>query len=536
MRFTASSFCANIRYHILIFVKVVSHMSGIDSIRNYRLSSRMKQVIFSVLFWGVIAHLYMYMNRIVNHDAVYALRSSGSSIASGRWLIYILDEIAYKFHNHYNTPWGIGAATLLIYAVCACILVKTFDIRSKPLCFLLGAVLVTHPTVTSNNLYIFTAHYYAFSFLLACGSVLLIRTSGKPIAVLGSSLLIACSLGIYQAYLPFVLCLYVLLILLNCLHAEAQTADIIKMALRFLAALLGGLILYFVIHRCFLRLTGTQMNAYMGLETMGKLELSSIPAILKNCYSSFFGLFLENYHGINHKPWLRILMLLCCLFTLGSVLLLILRNRIRPMHIFFVCIAFILFPVAIGAIYIMTQAENAVCTMTVYSTVFVFLAPICAADRLARDLTVNKAFVVEMALCAALVFVPVYYSSLANEAYLSLEYTNQNINAYFTELAAQIKSLDGFSTDLDVALIGENQDETLPQLEFDYILRGTFSPARLINEYSREDFMTMHCGYSCTFVEDTQALAEDDRVKAMPAYPSDGSICIIDDVIVVKFS
>lgn len=516
--------------------KVGFPVSAVDRIRTYRLSPRMKQTILSVLIWGVLAHLYMYMNRIVNHDAVYSLRSFGSTITSGRWMITLLDEIAFKFHNHYVTPWGIGSVTLLIYAASACVLVKIFGIRSRPLCWVLGALLVTYPTVTSNNLYIFTAHIYALAFLLVCLSVLLLTCFRGLPSFAGSSLLIACSLGLYQAYLPFLLSTYVLLVMLRCLRAETETADILRMALKFLASLAAGLALYLLISYGAVRLIGDQLDEYMGLSTMGRLELSAIPAILRKCYSSFFGLFRENYHAINHKPWLRLTMLLCCLFSVGAAVFVLLKNRIRPLHILFTGAAFLLFPIAIGAIYIMTQAEDAVCTMTIYSTIFIFIIPICLADQLSLHLNVNRAFVVRMGLCLILGIVSFYYSTLANETYLAMEYTNQNITAYFTELATQIKSLDGFSPELEVAFLGDNTDESIPTFEFDYIIRGSYSPDRLINTYSRGYFMTMHCGYACTFVEDTQFLEQDDRVKAMPTYPASGSICIIDDVIVVKFS
>jgi len=512
-------------------------MAMIDTMRCYKLSSRMKQTIFSVVIWGVIAHLYMYMNRIVNHDSVFLLQyNSGTTITSGRWFLEVLVKIANTFNNNYITPWGIGAVTISVYAASACMLVKTFDIKSKPLCCILGALLITYPTVTSNNLYIYTAHYYAYAFALACGSVLLLTICKKPLALLGSSLMIALSLGIYQAYLPFVLTMYVLLLLLKCLSADAATADVIRTALRFLAALIGGLILYFAFNYGVLHLTDSAMNTYMGLDHMGKIGISSIPSILKECYSSFFELFLHPYYGVNQKPWLRIMMLLCFLFAIAGIVYLILKNRVCAVHIAFICAAIALFPIAVGGIYIMVQTTDAICTMTVFSTIFIFFVPICIADQLFRTLRVNRAFVVQTCLCLALGLVCIYYSSLANETYVALEYSNQNINAYFTELATQIKSQEHFSTDLKVAWIGEIRDESLPQIDCEYIIRGAYPIDRLINVYSREYFMTMHCGYNCTFVEDTQDLQEDDRVKAMPAYPSPGSICIIDDVIVVKFS
>ena len=512
-------------------------MTMIDRMRCYRLSSRMKQTILSVVIWGVIAHLYMYMNRIVNHDSVFLLQhNSGATIASGRWFLELLVQIANRFNNNYITPWGIGAVTIFVYAASACMLVKAFDIKSKPLCCMMGALLVTYPSVTSNNLYLYTAHYYAYAFALACGSVLLLTLWSKPVAVLGSGLMIALSLGIYQAYIPFVLSMYVLLILLKCLSAEAATADIIRTGLRFLAALGSGLVLYFAMNQVFLHLADTAMNTYMGLDQMGKIELSSIPTIIRDCYSSFFGLFLHPYHGVNHKPWLRIMMLLCLLFAIAVIVYLIWKNRICAVHIAFICAAIVLFPIAVGGIYIMVRTADAICTMTVFSTIFVFFLPICIADRLFRTLSVNRAFVAQSFLCLALGLVCIYYSSLANETYLALEYANQNINAYYTELATQIKSQEHFSTDMKVAWIGVNWDESIPRINCDYIIRGAYPAEYLINSYTREYFMTMHCGYSCTFVEDTQALEEDDRVKAMPAYPSAGSICIIDDVIVVKFS
>lgn len=511
-------------------------MPKIDSLRKYKLSPRMKSVIISVVISGIIAHLYMYMNRIVNHDAVFAMNFSGATITSGRWFLYTLTEIAFMFNNNYITPWGIGAAVLILYAISACILVKTFDIKSKLLCMALGAILITFPTVTSNNLYIFTAHYYAFAFLLACGSVLLVKLIDNFLAILGGSIMIALSLGIYQAYLPFILTMYVLLIMFDCLNSQKTIRDIIRIAFRFLAALIGGLVLYFVINRIFLKLTNSSMDTYMGMDTMGKLELASIPSILGKCYSSFIGLFLYENYGINHKSWLRLLMLLCCLFLMAASIYKMIKNKIGVVRILFFLAATILFPIAIGSIHIMVQDENVMCTMTVYSIVFVFIAPICLGDSLSLELSGNKALAIRLCLCAVVGMISLYYSSLANETYLSLEYANQNTIAYYTELATQIKSLDGFSTDLEVAFIGENQDKSIPEIDCDYIIRGTFTTGELLNIYSREYFMTMHSGYGCKFVDNTEYLSNDIRVKSMPTYPSNGSIAIIDDVIVVKFS
>ena len=55
-----------------------------------------------------------------------------------------------------------------------------------------------------------------------------------------------------------------------------------------------------------------------------------------------------------------------------------------------------------------------------------------------------------------------------------------------------------------------------------------------VNDYTWIKFMKQWTGYSPTVI-DAAAFAEIDEVKQMPSYPDDGSIAIINDIVVVKF-
>ena len=56
----------------------------------------------------------------------------------------------------------------------------------------------------------------------------------------------------------------------------------------------------------------------------------------------------------------------------------------------------------------------------------------------------------------------------------------------------------------------------------------------LVNTYTWRAYMKAWCNYAPQ-IKDSTDYIDDNRVIAMPSYPDDGSICIIDDAIVVKF-
>ncbi len=58
----------------------------------------------------------------------------------------------------------------------------------------------------------------------------------------------------------------------------------------------------------------------------------------------------------------------------------------------------------------------------------------------------------------------------------------------------------------------------------------------LINEYSRDRFIYQIIGYRVTWADEEKisALKGNELVNAMPAYPNDGSIQVVDGVVAVK--
>lgn len=230
-------------------------------------------IIVVTILAGLIAHLYMYTNHIVNHDAVFAVNYSGSTYTSGRWLLGLMTNVAYLFNGNYVTPWGIGVVTLCLYAVSAYLIIRAFNLKNIWICCCVGTIMITYPTVTSNNLYIFTAHYYAFAVMLVCLSIyLLSKYNYSVLSMMQASLLLVCSLAIYQGYLPFfVTANIVLLFQIFINQKDLKILETIKSIGKFLCTTIIGLAIYSILNKIILHIVGGQMDTYLGMNKMGSI-------------------------------------------------------------------------------------------------------------------------------------------------------------------------------------------------------------------------------------------------------------------------
>ena len=89
---------------------------------------------FGALICGLLAHMFAFTNKLVNHDEVQCLFSKGATVDSGRWGLGALDSILPNF----SMPWIYGIMTIVLIALAVCLMADLFSIRSKLLQVLLG--------------------------------------------------------------------------------------------------------------------------------------------------------------------------------------------------------------------------------------------------------------------------------------------------------------------------------------------------------------------------------------------------------------
>lgn len=488
----------------------------------------------SALVYGMLVHLFALTNMIHNHDNIASQPGGyGMGIELGRWFLEFLGRFCDKAGLNYNVPSINGMVYIAILAVTAGFLVSALRIKNKLSAILVGALFVAFPTVTVAMAFRFTAVFYGISTLFAVLAAWVLRRSrwGLPASVI----LMALSMGIYQAYIPITISIFVLQLICEGLRKEADAKTLIFHGLYDCLALLLGLALYFLCVNITVAITGDTFNAS---ENLGMSSLSQLPLVVGNALRAVCMLPLQDYLGVANRALMRISYLLLALCTAPLVVKMILkvvRNTASSVIICLLCPVFLL---AVGFIEVMIDSKE-IYTLMVYSFCLLACAPLAIVECIPPEEQQQKTEALFRNAISFLVAVLVgFYGYYANVNYAAAYFAGEQIDNYLSGVVLRTTMTEGFTTDKQWALLGDIQDPLLGGVwndEISYI--GFWFTEHELNEYSRKDWIENYIGYDLPFADaqTVQDLAETEEVQAMPCYPNAGAIRVIGDTVVVKF-
>lgn len=505
----------------------------------------------AALLSGLAAHLYQYANKMYNYDDLFTNPGGyGTGVESGRWFLQIMGEWMNEYFGNYSLPMFNGVFALVLLAVCATMMTRLFAVKDLLLAAFVGILLVTIPSVVCMNFFMFTLPYYAvgifFSFL--AGYLMVRYGKNIPLQILAVALL-GCAVGTYQAYFVNTLCILVLSVVMMCAFSDEKISakHIFLTSVRYVLSLVAGMACYFVCMKISLVYWNVTLGGYQGIEDMGKLDLTQIPEMLYNCYHCFFwfprvDIFLENPTLIAKKA-----ILVMYVVTAILTIYVIFKKRREIGKLVLLLLALAAFPVAVFFIYIMVPNGYIYPLMT-YSVVFIYLFILVMLDQSLAAETSGVWYrkligqVMHWAVSLSAIVIMIVYIWNANGNYLSLWYTQQHDIAYFQTMLTQIRSAEGYRDGLPFAIVGRNAEIQDSAHTTGSLIGAEFNlPGKMesnINGYSRWHILIKYLGYNPTFLFDaeTNEIAKWEEVKEMPCYPADGSIQIINDVIVLKLS
>lgn len=484
----------------------------------------MAKVVIATFFSGMAIHMFGLVNVLHNYDSIGVVRGYGSSLVSGRWALYFLGEFALRTWECYNLPFFNGALFLLLIGASAGVIYLVFQFDSWKKGALAGILLAAHPAVTSVLFFKYTAVFYGLAILLAVAAVWCAEK--MKYGILLSALCTAVSVGIYQAYLPLTISLFILLLIKHILENNMTVKKFFSRGIYYCACILLGMILYFVILKICLQVYHVALSSYQGISSMGNLSISQIPALLKNAVVSFLKLPVEDYCGLAPTGTLKIGYLLLAVLCIFVVFRNVLAVK-KPGNAFMFAIAGILFPVAANFIVIMCPQSD-IYTLMVCGFVAILFVPVVLLDRMGR--------IAKGLTWAVLIVMICNYIYLDNVNYTAMYYTNRQTENYLSTMVAQVRSTEGYDTSKKWAFIGDNIRD--PQF------RNPWSAAPLyggnarsyINRYSRNRWIQQFYGYEISF-EDAETVSElkkNEQVKSMPCWPDSGSVKVIEDTVVIK--
>ena len=516
-------------------------------IKKFKNISRQQKALFiSVFLSGLLAHGYMFMNNLTYNDGILSINSLGATFNLGRFVLGFI-EIAGKYSvGVYAAPLFHGILSLFFIAVSGVIILDILHIRGTLSGIYMGIIMAVFPVVASIFAYMYTASAYWAALLLNVLAVWVVVKKRRVKNVVAGAVLISIGLGIYQAYFTVAVTLFLLSIMTELLEdMKTSVKDIIVRGIWYLFTMGLGLIIYLILNKVIITIGKIGLSSYMGMNEVGKTQLSKIPNMIKKVFYYFLG--DMKWCGINNTLIQRLAVTGIIFLSVVLVIMVLIKGEGTVGNKIILSAMTLALPMAVNSIYLMSASDNfGVHTLMRYSLVFVFIIPIMLLEHIERlEIQKKGERLCKNGVCYCLLMLmwllPATYIYIDNASYMKMDFLTKQTTAWFTELVSEIKSTEGYSAEFPVVYIGERAVEDAGVAEmprFEAITADGFGYdlEKLVNNYAWRAYVERHCGYAPKEIWEREEYEEMDEVKQMPAYPAEGSIRVINNTIVVKFS
>lgn len=503
-----------------------------------RIPGYIRMTFASAVVLGFVTHLYMFTNKLTNHDDMLYLFIADYGTASGRWLL----PSVLGLDGNFSMPWLIGLLSILCLAGVACLTVSLLRIRHPLGCIVAAGIIVSFPSVTATLTYMFTADGYFFGLLLAALCAYLSVRHGWWGSLFGAVSL-TLSMGIYQSYFPVAAVLMVGALLFETLDGELSFKQLLLKGLRLVLTLAVALVAYMVIVRISTR--NVALVDYMGISDMGKLSLAEIPSLISQGFEEYFRFYMTDSVGC-HFGFLKYAFAAVALLSAALLVLMLWKRKLGSLRSILAIALAAVYPLAGSLIYVMVpQAE--IHALMLFGYAYILILPVALVDYMElsfkqlplRTFRTASAWVIILTIALT----GYSYTLFANSAYLKIDLSMRQCTAYSTRLLERVESCDGYQQGMDLVLVGSQaRDDALnatPQLD-DINLTGVFDMPAFRGTYTYGNFLRYYLGFPSQVFTGKSDIAKDlaanETVQAMPVYPQTGSIQVIDNMIVVKFS
>lgn len=519
----------------------------ISGIKKILLEKRTKVTFISGILFGIAAHGTAIFNKLSYHDDAAALFGLGLTLKSGRWMLDLLGRIQlytlFGGISLYSTNTFNALVSILFIAAAACIAVEFFDIKNLLLCSVLSAYMVCFPVVTGLFAFMFTAPDYMLGLLMMTAGVYLVCTRKTIPSFIAGITLQACAIGVYQAWIPLGLGLYVCWFFKEIYdkeNSDEKAKDIWKWffgkSLKYVLAVILSLALYYVILHILLFVMHETLVKTAGLNEMGVMSIGAFFDRLRKAYFAFVfpeKTIANSLYTFNLKHFYKLMVLIMLVMIAILLSTLIKKDRIKTIQLL---IPLLVLPLAGNFIFIMTEFEY-IHSNLYYGQVTIFIFAVLTV-QMAMDL--NKK---SLKLCetAAAVFFLLFCISLAkfdNVCYMKTTFAQSQAISYYTTLVTRIQSTEGYTDSAYVSFIhpgADFNDSIYIFPEFEPVTLLSYGNVKeYISDYSWQTFMRNWTGFNAAF-KDPGEFESMPEVQEMPSYPDSGSIKLIGDTIVVKF-
>lgn len=516
-----------------------------DGVKNYfiELFCKYKTAIYSSFIMTFLTHLFFFSNRFINEDDLGFIHFGGNVLSTGRWvagdLLMGISQIPIV-----RLVFVILAMVLITVLIC-----DLFQIKSKKSMFLVALLLSTFPSLAVSFSYLFMIEIYIVALLLAVVAVYV--TVRMKFGFILGSILISISLGCYQSYIGVAAALC-LLYLIKMVLDKKDTKEIVLMVGKLLAMGIVGIILYFIILKIILSIKGVTLSNYKGANEMGIPPLGQWPSLLYRTYLHFIGYFIGQsfFKATSFYSWVRILTILSS--SLLGIYIVVNKKLYKNKVNFMLLILFIILMPLVVNIVDFVAYNTELSTLNIYQFVIPFILCIVLLEYSTLNGKNFKKIIGIIECVSVLTLTLVGWDNFitTNRYYMKVYSFCNYTYSFNTRLLARIEETPGFSYDMPVMIVGEEESEFYEMLyditpwndviNYDQALWGRYvgyedlyffeNDAKIIRIIGN----TLGVDLQIASFDVKEKILETNEFENMEVWPSKDAVKIIDDVLVIK--
>lgn len=510
-----------------------------------RLDDSKKQLYFAliaVFAWGLFAHGYGFFHTLASHDSLNEFNAADGGnawkIQLGRVLVPLYRAV---FRTDLTLPWMIGVLSLVWVGLAVYLVLRIFQIESKTFAFLTAGIFTVNITVISGiSTYINDHDGNMFALLCAVGAVYLWRRF--PWGALPGAVLVAVSVGIYQSYISVTITLVMFACILDLLN-ERSFKVVFTAGIKAAAMLILGGILYYLIMQLVLKTTGITLasGGSNSLGTAMELTPKTILSLSVAAYQDAVRRLMEVLSPYP-APLVKGITLLLGLVIALAVTVGMCSKRVGWLEKALCLVLVCLIPLGMHILFVLTF--SIVHDLMVFALWLFYLLGLLMAHWLAGRIpeSKEKAGKLLRGISFALVFVILYGNvQTANGVYLKKDLEREAFQSLMTRVLYRMEACGEYEPGVTpVVFVGDSKQllTVIPGFEeYRRITGADFAQtSSMQTNYRAQRYIYYVMANPAVMAPDPvwSAMQTDPHVEQMPSYPAEGSVAILDGVLVVK--
>lgn len=496
---------------------------------------------------GIILYIRMITQWLTNPDGVWEglvyKNEFGWEDALGRiGLRYVA-----KLKGFFIFPALQVIINLCLVGVITVLLCKLFQIASTLWGCIVGMFLMCSPSLCSTLTYHYTSDAYVFSYLLAVVFVyVLVRYSRKrTILVAGGCL--AISLLIYQTYVGTAITLCLLYLFFLLLKKETKWKEVLLYGTRFLVSGVLGIGLYLILYKIMCIYKGIMPVSARGFDSMGVIPLDQIGDLIKRAYIGFTDYYFTDRLYDNAWHWRGTANTMLIALLVLAILAIIIKQKLYMewAKILGILICSMLLPLAFMSIVIIAPEASiyqvtGILMLPHMNFIFIFLIAVVVGCK-------NDGWVyilgkwITLAGCGFMLYILMLYTQIFQncmEADLKTSY------ALAIRMVERVEELPEYQAGMQLMIGGDltrgNYARSYPEMY--YPVRGTAASYGYFWDSGNGrqncwiNFLQQYLGVHYTVCADIEKVMQTKEYEAMPIFPSEGAVRMIDGCAVIKLS